>query len=257
MNMPRKYSTAGTMARHVVPADGGRPVTAVMLRPRVDLMCAGAGLRVELSCWCPPDGSGAERRVADFGHESRVGVLAYHVVWAWEVLPASEVDRVVALDIDGRVRVRRVDGELMDLTAYRLLEERILSEAEVRSRPLHTRVALVHEAVRRSHADMDDAAIGDLYGLGTRLIDYAQRMVAPTGEAGGREGSGAGGALAGLVSRVGAAATHDDLVACCEEAMLDYGCDLGMLTRACSRAGVPAKGLARAWEDAREGLEGM
>jgi hypothetical protein len=179
-----------------------------------------------------------------------VGVLSYHVVWAWEVLSASDVERVVALDIDGRVRVRRIDGDLMDLTAYRILEERLLSEAEVRSRPLHKRVALVHEAVRRSHAGMGEAEIGDAYGLGTRLIDYARRMVTPHEGDGDQKGSGASDGLAGLAARIGAATTHEELVACCEEAMLDLGCDFSMLRRACARAHVSVEGLDEAWAEA-------
>ena len=256
---PRVIETAGesllssqTMAGARPLAGEGRQVVAVMLRPRCDLMCRGSGLAVELSCWTAPGRRCATGEVADFGRTSSVQVLDYHVVWSWEVLPASDAARVIALDVDGRERVRRLGGGLCDLTAFSVLERRLLGDSVCRSRPLHARVGLVLAALRRAHPDMDDDALGDLYGLGGGLLEYARQMSGASPESDSRAGADDG--LSGLVERVRAAASGEELVGVCADAILDAGADLRMLLRACSSRGVGTEGLAEAWDEAEASL---
>jgi len=259
---PRVIETSGesllssqTMAQAGALPGEGRQVVAVMLRPRVDLMCKGSGLSVELSCWTAPGGRSAAGEVADFGRTSAVQVLDYHVVWSWEVLPASEVARVVALDVDGRARVRRVGGRILDLTAFGLLEREVIGDSVARSMPLHGRVGRVHAALRQADPDLTDEAIGGLYGLGTHLYDYAQKMLGKPASGGAR--AGADDSLSDAVARLREASCFPDLVAACEEAILDHWADLRLLGRACSARGVSVEGLKEAWDEAEGNLASL
>lgn len=152
----------------------GLPVTAVMLRPRTDLLADGRhGLTVELCAWsAATDGLREGARVSDLGNETEVPRLLLHAYRAWEVLPADEVAHAVAIDIDGRIHVRRVAGRFLDLTAYERLETDMLGRSERDGLSLAERVVLLHKRMREAMA-VDDARVGELYGLGTTLHDWA------------------------------------------------------------------------------------
>lgn len=178
---PRVIETSGesmlsssTVANAPEWLGAGLPVTAVMLRPRTDLLADGRhGLVVELCAWsAATDGRREGACVSDLGNETEVPRLLLHVFRAWEVLPADDVARAVAIDIDGRIHVRRVAGRLLDLTAYERLEEDLLSRSERDGCSLSERVTLLHRRVRGS-TGIDDARVGELYGLGTALYDWA------------------------------------------------------------------------------------
>ena len=161
----------------------GLPVTSVMLRPRTDLLARGdTGLVVELCGWSTAtDGWGDDVTVSDFGRDTEVPRLQFHVFRTWDVLPAEDVAHAVDIQIDGRVHVHRIGGRLLDLTCYERVEERLLSHAERNGHPLHQRVMLVHDRLRRE-SDMTDAEVGASYGLGTTLFDYALVMAGPASD---------------------------------------------------------------------------
>ena len=263
---PRVIETAGESmlsggTLEAAASPHGRGVVAVMLRPRIDRMCEGRGLSVEVSCWTARSGEPCAE-VADFGHATRVPLLEYHVAWSWEVLPADEVARAVAVDIDDRHHVRRLGGELMDLTAFHQLERRLIPEGEARSSVLARRVGNVHAAVRRAYPDMDDAAIGDLYGLGSRLYDWAVRMAGSPGKGeGGERGAkgspgGVADSLAGVADAIGRASSWEEAVGVVYTAIADKGATLSALTRACEARGVATGDLRGLWDEARALIDG-
>ena len=78
----------------------------MMLRPRLDRMCEGRGSRSRSAVGLRGRGEPCTE-VADFGYATRVPLLEHHVAWSWEVLPAKEIARVIAVDIDDRNHVRK------------------------------------------------------------------------------------------------------------------------------------------------------
>ena len=197
--------------------------------------------------------------MADFGYATRVPLLEYHVAWSWEVLPAKEIARVIAVDIDDRNHVRRIGGAFIELTAFYQLERRLIPEGEARSSMHARRVGNVQAAVRRAHPDMDDAAIGDLYGLGPRLYDWAVRMAGSPGRGEGGDGGakggkgslgGVAGSLAGVADAVGRASSWEEVVGAVASAIANNGATLSALTRACESCGVATGDLRGLWDEA-------
>ena len=240
----------------------GVPVTAVMLRPRLDLLSRdGHGLAVEVCGWSTATfAGGAEGRLADLGG-------------SWEVPPAAELADVVAIDIDDRMHVMRVAGDLVDLTAFEVLERELLSAAEVSAMPLHKRVYLVHDRAKRASPGTGDEQVGARYGLGTRLIDWARGVAGTTGEsvvdgAGGAAGRGAAPApdalvgsgvddgLSDVVAALAAAPDEDELSAIVERTILDRGVSLGEVQKACQRRHVGVASLERVWREVEDELWG-
>ena len=258
----------------------GLPVTAVMLRPRLDLLGRdGHGLAVEICGWSTATyAGGAEGRLDDLGGSWEVPLLSFHVFRLWEVLPAGELDDVVAIDIDDRMHVARVGGDLVDLTAFEVLERELLSAAEVSAMPLHKRVWLVHDRARRASPGTTDEEVGARYGLGTRLIDWARGVEGTMGDAGvargplGRGdarapeapaqaaavpvGSGVDDGLSDLVAELAAATGADELRRVVERAILDVGVSLTEAEKACARRGVGVPLLERVWREAEDELWG-
>jgi hypothetical protein len=154
------------------------PVTAVMMRPRVDLVGSGGmGLAVEICAWSSDrQRGGTLARLTDLGGTREVPRLLFHVFRVWEVLPADELEHVVDIDIDGRIHLARIAGRLVDLTAYECLERRLLSGAEIHERAFEQRVLIVHDRLRWEYPKDDNEALGDRYGLGSFLYDYASRL---------------------------------------------------------------------------------
>ena len=185
--------------------------------------------------------------MTDYGYATRVPLLEYYVAWLWEVLPAKEIARVIAVDIDDRNHVRRIGGEFIDLTAFYQLERRLIPEGEARSSMLARRVGNVCAAVRRAHPDMNDTAIGELYGLGPRLYDWAVRMAGfpDKGSLGGVAGS-----LAGVADAVGRASSWEEVVGAVASAIANDGATLSALTRACESCGVATGELRGLWDEA-------
>ena len=234
------------------------PVTAVMLRPRLDLLGTGGhGLCVEVCGWSTAAyPGGPEGGVADLGGAWEVPLLSFHVFRVWEVLPAGELEDVVEIDIDSRVHVMRIGGELLDLTAYEALERALLSPAEVSGNALFKRVYLLHDRARMERPDTDDEAIGARYGLGTRLIDWARSVAAAPGDSGDPVGSGIDDGLGDLVAELSGAASRDDLAAIVERAILDRGLGPRDVMRACETRGLAIEGLERVWQEVEDELWG-
>lgn len=166
--------SASTVANAPEWRGAGLSVVGAMLRPRTDLLAGGEGLRVELCAWsAATDEWHEDAAILDFGYESQVPRLQLHVFRVWEVLPPEDVAHVTSIDIDGRIHVRRIGGRLLDLTAYERVEEVLLSRTEVGDLPLDQRVLLVHDRMRRANPGMDDDQVGESYGMGSALFDYA------------------------------------------------------------------------------------
>lgn len=225
------------------------PVTAVMLRPRTDLLARGdAGLVVELCAWSSAnDGWRDDATVSDFGRDTEAPRLQYHVFRVWEVLPPDDVAHAVDIEIDGRIHVRRVGGRLLDLTCYERLEEMLLSHAERSGNPFDRRVMLVHERLRRERPGITDAQAGAAYGLGSALIDYALSL--------GSEGDGGShtleDGLGDFASSYGAAESAEQEVQAVADAMLTHpGVTLEELRRALNARQMDVEGLTDAWGEA-------
>jgi hypothetical protein len=148
------------------------------MRPRVDLIGSdGIGLAVEICTWSSDcQRGGALSRLTDLGGTHEVPRLLFHVFRVWEVLPADELEHVVDIEIDGRIHLARIAGRLVDLTAYERLERRLLSGAEIHERAFEQRVLIVHDRLRWEYPKDDNEALGDRYGLGSFLYDYASRL---------------------------------------------------------------------------------
>lgn len=254
---PRVIETAGeallsasTMAGAPEWRGASLPVTAAMLRPRTDLlMQEGYGLVVELCAWsAATDGWREEAVITDFGHETGAPRMQFHVFRVWEVLPPEDVARVTDIEIDGRIHVMRVGGRLLDLTCYERLEGTLLSRSECNEHPLHQRVLLVHERLRRERPGLSDGQLGDVYGLGDALFEYASLLEgvddhddAPVPEDG----------LGGFASAYGSADTGEGRISAVMDAMLgvdDVTAD--GLRHALDARGIDASGLGVAWEEA-------
>ena len=185
---PRVIETSGesllssaTMAESPEWRSGSLPVTAVMLRPRTDLLGRdGHGLVVEVCGWSADITGQASFPINDLGGRCEAPRLAFHVFRVWEVLPADDLALAVDVNIDGRIHLCRISGQLLDLTAYERLEPALLSPNERADMPLDQRVLLVHDRLRWTHPDLDDEELGDLYGLGGSLVDYARTMTGTT-----------------------------------------------------------------------------
>jgi hypothetical protein len=127
---------------------------------------------------------------------------------------------------------------------------------------LARRVGNVHAAVRRAYPDMDDAAIGDLYGLGPRLYDWAVHMAGSPakGEGGGGGAKGpAGGvadSLAAVADAIGRASSWEEAVGAVASAIANSDATLSALTRACEAHGVATGDLSGLWDEARALIDG-
>ena len=256
---PRVIETSGEamLSSSVVSLSGGRrDVAAVMLRPRLDLLGRGGrGLAVEVCYWDAGDEDGPSGEIADFAGEWSVPRLRFHTWRVWEVLSWEEASRALAIDIDGRIHLRRIEGRLLDLTAFECLERTLLSSAEVQGRPLRERVRLVHSRIRLAEGtDLTDAQIGSRYGLGTALADWAGLEEEDKGKVKER-GGGVDDGLGDVVARIAGAHSRDDAVRAVTSAMLDHGADLNALRRACKARGVDARGLAALWSEAERALD--
>jgi hypothetical protein len=237
---------------------GGTPVTAVMLRPRLDLLGKGGhGLAIEVCGWSTATFAGsAKAEVADLGGSWQVPLLSFHVFRVWEVLPADELADVVAIDIDSRMHVMRIGGDLLDLTAYEACERELLSAAEVSGNALFKRVYLVHDRAKQQSPGIDDEAVGARYGLGTRLIDWARNAAAEPSASGVPVGSGVDDGLSDLMAELTAAASEQDLAAVVERAILDRGLSLKEVMRACETRKLRVEGLERIWSKVEDELWG-
>jgi len=69
--------------------------------------------------------------------------------------------------------------------------------------------------------------------------------------------AGADDSLSDAVARLREASCFPDLVAACEEAILDHWADLRLLGRACSARGVSVEGLKEAWDEAEGNLASL
>lgn len=231
----------------------GLPVTAVMLRPRTDLLADGGhGLVVELCAWsAATEGWREGAHVADLGGDAEVPRLLLHVHRVWEVLPADDVARAVAIDIDGRIHVRRVAGRLVDLTAYERLEADMLSRAERDGHSLSERVTLLHRRMRDAMG-ADDAQVGGLYGLGTMLHDWALSLGGGTRDG---ETSGKDDALGTLVRAIADAGDFEGRVSVLLGAILDdSGLTVEDLRASVASLGVDVGDVAELWAEAEERL---
>lgn len=236
----------------------GLPVTAVMLRPRTDLLSRpDSGLSIELCAWSAAgDGRGGAASISDFGHVMEAHRLQFHVFRTWEVLPPEDVAHVVDIAIDGRVHVCRLGGRLLDLTCYERQEERLLSRSEMGAHPLDQRVLLVHERLRRERPGMTDAEAAASYGLGSELLDYALSFggSAEEGDGGSMEPDGGLGELAAMLA---AAASREDRVLLLEDAMLaDPDLTLDALRRSLGRGASGSMDVDGLWEEAVGRIEG-
>lgn len=236
------------------------PVSAVMLRPRTDLVGhEGHGLVIELCAWSAGDANGrAMAHIDDLGGEYEVPRLLFHVFRVWEVLPADEVARAVVIEIDGRIHLRRVGDALLDVTAYERIEAQLLSQRERSERTLEQRVLLVHERLRWTHPDLDEEGIGDLYGLGRALHDYAVSMAGAEDASTQDEAKEPDDGLSELVSRLQDATGEDEIAWALSDAMLDDpDLTLAALERGCKARSILLNGLAEAWHAAMEDVDGL
>lgn len=159
---------------------------------------------------------------------------------------------MVDIEIDGRIHVMRVGGRLLDLTCYERLEDRLLSRAERNDHPLHQRVLLVHERLLREWPGLSDGQLGDLYGLGTSLYDYATVL---EGVEDNDEDSAPDDGLDGFAAAYGAAGTDEERVAAVTDAMLGVP-DITEegLRHALNARDINASGLEDAWHEAEAEL---
>ncbi|MBR3384444.1 MAG: hypothetical protein IKG69_04455 [Atopobiaceae bacterium] len=239
---------------------GALPVTAVMLRPRTDLVGQdGQGLVVELCAWSADDGPNRARATLDdLGGRREVPRLLFHVFRVWEVLPAGEVERAVDIDIDGRIHLSRIGGRLLDLTAYERMEERLLSANERAERPLDQRVLLVHDRLRWTHPNMGDSELGDLYGLGGALFDYAIGLAGATDsdEAAGDDAQALDDGFDELAAALNAGGDRAELASVLADAMFDDPClTIEAVGRALEARGMHVDDLAGLWDEAQDEVD--
>lgn len=227
----------------------GLPVTAVMLRPRTDLLGEeGSAFTVEVCAWSTTD-AGANATVRDLGGEFEVPRMAFHVVRTWDVLPPEDVARVIALDIDGRIHVRRVGGRLLDLTAFEHVEADLLSATERSGCALDQRVLVVHERLRALHPGLSDEELGDVYGLGGALHAWASTLAGD----GPRDGRGTGGAHGALVASLAEADSLDECVDLLADAIVtDPDLTTEALTRAARESGADLGDVEALWAEAED-----
>ena len=115
--------------------------------------------------------------------------------YRWYVLPAADLARVTYIDVDGKRLVERIGDALLDLTAYRAIEGRLLSARQSNDNPLWWRVDRVREWLRVQHPDMDDGEIAEREGVPKELLAYADAFCESgnAGEFEDPEGEGPGG----------------------------------------------------------------
>lgn len=257
---PRVIDTAGESALSGSVASSspewegrGMATAAVMHRPRLDLVCEGEGLVVESIVWSAyTDRRTPFREVADVGGSWEVPCLDFHVWRAWEVLPATELEHVRRLDVDGRWQVWRVAGELCDVTCYLLTEEEMLTDHERGSNSLADRVALVAGRLRELFDGIGEDEMAREWGLSAPLMRLVDSR---PGHGGVRAGRGADDGLDDIVQALVEAPDRAFRVRVLEEAI----CDLRIATsedvsRACRRRGVTVEDLEGLMDEALEVL---
>jgi len=150
----------------------------VQLRPRLDLLnVPGTGLMVEIWLYSTTPYENEEPVQSSVFNSipSSESLPNMRLVpgYLWHLIPYEELGGVVSIDIDNCIHVERIRNQLLDLTAYRAIEKRVLSQAERNSCPLDNRVTLVHDRMRTLYEGMTDDDVAAEYGLDMTLFEYA------------------------------------------------------------------------------------
>ena len=140
----------------------GETSAAVLLRLRLDRL-EQDGLRVDMYWYgTTVDDLTGRTATGDFGADE-VPELCLELGRVWRILDAGEMGGVTSIDIDGRRRVERVGGKLVNLDRLVDLQRYLVGRQGGES--LVDQVVAAHEAIRRGHPSWDDARVAAEYGF--------------------------------------------------------------------------------------------